>query len=117
MSNQKSKILSKVSMAEFPFVEMYNKEFNLQKKRIKFWGIKNPKFSNKYYSFEYNFTLHNVQYKGNVYVGIDWNDTFLIVITDENDNIITEIKNVYIFWLEDKIDYVFRNIFNFIAIN
>ena len=103
--------LSDVFQNDFPFIEIdkgIRKRFN-QKKR---WGYKNPKFApkDKGYSFEYDFTLRDERHKGKVYIGIDFLDEFIIVITDENDYIIKAFTEVLIFWIEDKIDWVFRHI-------
>ena len=117
MIDKKTEIISKISMGDFPFLEI-DKGIRKRKKHIERWGFKNPTFlpDNKGYTFEYDFTLHNVHYTGNVYIGIDWDDEFVIVITDKDNNIIVDLNGVYIFWIEDKIDYVFRNIFNYVPI-
>jgi hypothetical protein len=46
-------------------------------------------------------------------MGIDIIDEFIIIITDYDNNILHRYDNIYVFWIEDKIDYFLRNINNF----
>jgi hypothetical protein len=112
MTNEE-RIIREISTANFPFEEIH-KNISLKSKYKDKWGYKNPKFyKDKAYRFEYNFEIDNIQYHGYVYMGIDIIDEFIIIITDYDNNILHRYDNIYVFWIEDKIDYFLRNINNF----
>jgi len=114
--NKKQKelnIIREIGIANFPFEEIH-KSIISRPKYKKLWGYKNHKFyGDKAFRFEYDFELDNVRFQGYVYIGIDMIDEFNIVITDKENNIIHKYEHVYIFWIEDKIDYLLKNINNF----
>jgi len=112
MNKKELNIIREIGIANFPFDELH-KSIISRPKYHKRWGYKNPKFyDDKAFRFEYGFDLNNVRYEGYVYIGIDIIDEFIIVITDKENNILYQYNHVYIFWVEDKIDYFFKNINN-----
>ena len=100
-----------IYLNDFPFLEI-DKLIRRRLKQKERWGYSNPHFEpkDKGYSFEYNFKLKDTQYKGRVHIGLNWDNTFIIVITDKNNNVLKRFDDVLIFWIEDKIDTFFRDI-------